>query len=97
MTSAVSIAQSAAPGVTVGFRNRLINGAMAINQRGGGTSLAAGGATAYGLDRWNGWRGAYTANLDMSQQSGFNGFQYCMRAQRTSGTSSTQNNNISQH
>jgi hypothetical protein len=83
-------------GATYGFKNRIINGAMAVNQRGGGTSLAFSGATAYGLDRWNGWRGAYAANLDMSQQAGFSGYQYCLRAQRTSGTSSTQNMNVSQ-
>jgi hypothetical protein len=79
---------------TFGFKNRLINGDMLIAQRGTSFSSLSNGtvntSVSYGLDRWFAFRGAYTANLDMSQQTGFSGYQYCMRAQRTSGTSSTQ-------
>ena len=74
-----------------GFKNRLINGAMQFAQRGTSfINVGSGAPPTYTLDRWFGFRGAYTANLDVSQQTGFNGYQYCLRAQRTSGTSSTQ-------
>lgn len=46
MTKAVNIAQSAASGVTVGFRNKVINGAMVIDQRNAGaaqTGLSSSG------------------------------------------------------
>jgi hypothetical protein len=77
---------------TFAFKNRLINGAMGISQR--GTSFTSvGNATSapqYTLDRVFGYRGSgWTANLDVSQQTGFGQFQNCIRAQRTSGTSST--------
>jgi len=81
-----------------GFKNRIINGAMAIAQR--GTSFTSvgnsGSVPAYTLDRWFGWRGAWTANLDVSQQTGWGSYQYAMRVQRTSGTSSTASINIAQ-
>jgi hypothetical protein len=74
-----------------GFKNRLINGAMQFAQRGTSfTNVGSGAPPTYTLDRWFGFRGVYAANLDVSQQTGFNGYQYCLRTQRTSGTSSTQ-------
>jgi hypothetical protein len=49
MTNAVNIAQSGSNNVTM--RNRIINGAMTINQR-GGTISATGTDNVYGVDRW---------------------------------------------
>ena len=80
-----------------GFKNRLINGDMSISQRGTSfTNVGSGSPPTYTLDRWVGFRGGYAANLDISQQTGFNGFQNCLRMQRTSGTSSTQGMQLNQ-
>ncbi len=46
---ALNSAQLIATGQLDGFRNRIINGAMAIDQRNSGASNAS---TAYGVDRW---------------------------------------------
>ena len=64
---------------------------MQISQRGTSfTSVGNSGSTpSYTLDRWCGWRGGYAANLDVTQQTGWNAYQYSLRMQRTSGTSST--------
>jgi hypothetical protein len=53
MTQAVALAQQASTGVSPGFRNRIINGGMTIDQRNAGASVVAtdGG---YTLDRWKG-------------------------------------------
>ncbi len=50
MTNAVSLAQQASTGVSPGFRNRIINGGMTIDQRNAGASVTANNA--YTLDRW---------------------------------------------
>jgi hypothetical protein len=47
MTRAVELAQVAAAGVSEAFKNRIINGAMVIDQR--ATSISA---TGYSVDRW---------------------------------------------
>ena len=39
---------------TFGFKNRIINGAMVIDQRNNGASVTFGAGTAYTLDRWFG-------------------------------------------
>jgi len=46
-----SIAANAVTPVT-GFKNRLINGAMVIDQRNAGASVTIGAANAYTVDRW---------------------------------------------
>jgi hypothetical protein len=52
MTNAVNIAQSGSNNQTM--RNRIINGAMTIDQRNNGAVVTpAGTATVYTLDRWN--------------------------------------------
>ena len=51
MTRAVDLANSVANGVSLGFKNRIINGAMVIDQRNAGASVTPT-ATVYGLDRW---------------------------------------------
>ena len=79
---------------TFGFKNRLINGYMVVAQRGTSfTSLSNGTLTtvnAYCLDRWFGFRGAYAANLNASQQTGWDQYSNALRMQRASGTSGTQ-------
>jgi hypothetical protein len=74
------------------LKNRIINGAMQVWQRGTSFTSVGNGTTApqYTADRMFGYRGSgWAANLDISQQTGFGIYQYCLRAQRTSGTSST--------
>jgi hypothetical protein len=50
MTNAVNLAQSASNNVTM--RNRIINGAMMIDQRNGGASVTPTASDVYQLDRW---------------------------------------------
>jgi hypothetical protein len=52
MTNAVSLAQQASTGVSPGFRNRIINGGMVIDQRNAGASVTPSGDPVYTLDRW---------------------------------------------
>ena len=73
MTNAVSIAQSGSNNVT--FRNRIINGAMAVNQRGTQTGSPLAG---YTLDRWLFSRSG-TGTSTVSQSSTLNyGGQYAL-------------------
>jgi hypothetical protein len=59
MTNAVSLAQQASTGVSQGFKNRIINGAMVIDQRNAGASFATNtGAERYTLDRWQAYYAA---------------------------------------
>ena len=51
MTNAVSLAQQASTGVSQGFKNRIINGAMVIDQRNAGASITPT-ANTYSVDRW---------------------------------------------
>jgi hypothetical protein len=65
MTQAVALAQQASTGVSPGFRNRIINGAMTIDQRNAGASVTANNA--YTLDRWIAYTSAaskYTVQQD---------------------------------
>jgi hypothetical protein len=52
MTQAVALAQQASTGVSQGFKNRIINGAMTIDQRNAGASVTPSGDPVYTLDRW---------------------------------------------
>jgi hypothetical protein len=51
MTAAVSLAQLASTGVSQGFKNRIINGAMVIDQRNAGASVTPAN-NGYCVDRW---------------------------------------------
>jgi hypothetical protein len=51
MTQAVALAQQASTGVSPGFRNRIINGAMVIDQRNAGASITGNNLT-FPVDRW---------------------------------------------
>ena len=50
MTNAVSLAQQASTGVSQGFKNRIINGAMVIDQRNAGSAVTSSGS--YPVDRF---------------------------------------------
>jgi len=52
MTQAVALAQQASTGVSQGFKNRIINGAMVIDQRNAGASFNPTNIS-YNLDRWS--------------------------------------------
>ena len=51
MTQAAILAASGSPGTTTGFKNRIINGAMVIDQRNAGASVTPTNGQ-YTLDRW---------------------------------------------
>lgn len=53
MTTANILSQLGSPGVSTGFKNRIINGAMVIDQRNAGASVAVtNGTIVYGADRF---------------------------------------------
>lgn len=54
MTQAAILAASGSPGTTTGFKNRLINGGMYVNQYNAGTIAAADGT--FAIDRWRSWQ-----------------------------------------
>ena len=75
MTAAPSIG-GAGLGMGFGFRNRIINGAMVIDQRNAGASVTVNTASnQYSLDRWKvegqATDGVYTAQQDTSVPTGF--------------------------
>jgi len=69
MTNAVSIAQSGSNNVT--FRNRIINGAMVIDQRNAGAAqnALAGSTTTYLVDRWY-YYGTQAGKFNSQQNAG---------------------------
>lgn len=66
-----------------GFKNRIINGACAINQR--ASSLATNNTQGYFVDRMWGFSSSTTCTFSQGSSSGLAGFPYFMRAQRNSG------------
>ena len=74
MTAAVTVAQSGAPGVSLGFKNRIINGGMTIDQRYAGASVAAPTNGQYVMDRWSFWTqgtGVYSVVQSTDAPPGF--------------------------
>jgi hypothetical protein len=69
-----------------GFKNRIINGAMVIDQRNAGASQTLTSGGLYSVDRWQTY--AYTANLTGQRVAGSLGFQYAY--QITGAASNTQ-------
>jgi hypothetical protein len=67
MTNAVSIAQSGSNNQT--FRNRIINGAMTIDQRNNGASVTITSDGQYSLDRWI-TRNSATSKISIQQDAG---------------------------
>lgn len=70
-----------------GFKNRIINGAMAIDQRNAGAAISLSNSYAYDVDRW--W--CQNANVGTAQQvsTGDSDFPYALRLKRTSGNTGT--------
>jgi hypothetical protein len=52
MTTSNILSQLGSPGVTTGFKNRIINGAMLVNQRGALNTAVTPASGDYTLDRW---------------------------------------------
>lgn len=69
MTSAAQLAQYAAPGSSLGFKNRIINGDMRIDQRNAGASVSVTDANQYTLDRWQGVASIAASKFTIQQSS----------------------------
>jgi hypothetical protein len=70
MTQAAILAASGSPGTTTGFKNKLINGNMAIDQRNAGASVSTGaGGFNYTLDRWN-YYASVASKFTLQQNAG---------------------------
>jgi len=80
MTQAAILAASGSPGTTTGFKNRIINGGMVIDQRNAGNVVTPTG-NQYLLDRWQ--AGANVASKYSVQQVALGGalpaFPYAMK------------------
>jgi hypothetical protein len=68
MTQAAILAASATSGVSQSLKNRIINGAMVIDQRNAGASVTQGTSDTYSLDRFLGY-GNVTSKFTMQQSS----------------------------
>ena len=77
MTQAAKLAQLGSPGISTGFKNRIINGAMQIDQRNGGASVTANGG--YTLDRWE-VEASQSGKMSLQQQGSVvpTGFTYAI-------------------
>ena len=84
----VTFAQAANLPNTFGFKNRIINGAMAINQR--VSSLGTNNTWNYFVDRMWGFSGASTAaTFSQISSTGLAGFPNAARVQRTAANTGT--------
>jgi hypothetical protein len=82
------LATSYDSGGLLGFRNRIINGAMAINQR--NTTLSTNSSQGYSVDRMWGFSGGSTAaTFSQISSTGLAGFPFAIRCQRTAGNTGT--------
>ena len=72
MTRAVELAQVASTGVSEAFKNRIINGAMVIDQRNGGASVTASviNASVYMIDRWRYYSNTGGSKFSYQQNAG---------------------------
>ena len=68
MTQAVALAQQASTGVSQGFKNRIINGAMVIDQRNAGASVTIN-SDVFTLDRWRTYQ-SQTGKFSVQQNAG---------------------------
>jgi hypothetical protein len=82
-----SLGSSALLPAGLGFRNVIINGDFKVWQR--GTSFTVTSGSPYTADRWCVTLGG-TANFSVSRQTAnLDGFQYCLRLQRTASNTNT--------
>jgi hypothetical protein len=84
MTQANGFAQLGSKGVSTGFKNRIINGAMVIDQRNAGAAITAEG---YLVDRWRVWRNQ-TYSIQQSTDAPV-GFSNSLAVTKTSTSQST--------
>ena len=95
MTRAVDLANSVAGGVSLGFKNRIINGAMQIWQR--GTSFTNTANTyQYTSDRWLVFGGVGLPATSSQISTGLQNFPFALRVQRPNGSTATTNTVASQ-
>jgi hypothetical protein len=78
----------------VAGKNRIINSAFQIWQRGTSTVTATSGSTGFLADRWQIWRGGLQTGATATRQvtndnTNLPDIQYCARVQRDSGTTGT--------
>lgn len=75
MTQAAKLAQLGSPGISTGFKNRIINGAMVIDQRNAGASVSIVNAVpTYTTDRWQVFENgsmSFTAQQSSTAPEGF--------------------------
>ena len=71
MTTSNILSQLGSPGVSTGFKNRIINGAMVIDQRNAGASvtITSTSALTYTLDRWAVF-GSVASKFSIQQNAG---------------------------
>ena len=72
-----------------GFRNRIINGDMRIDQRSSGASYAITSSLYGSCDRWGSLAGANGVWSQQRVSTGSTDFPFAMRVQRTAGSTST--------
>jgi hypothetical protein len=88
MTQAAILAASGSPGTTTGFKNRLINGNMNIDQRNNGSLITQ--QSGYTVDRWASYC-TQASKLTFQQNSGnaplAQGFSQCVKITSTSAYS----------
>ena len=70
MTQAVALAQYGSTGISQGFKNRIINGAMVIDQRNAGASVTITSDGLYTLDRWQAYSDVGTSKYSVQQNAG---------------------------
>jgi len=68
MTQAVALAQQASTGVSQGFKNRIINGAMVLNQR-NTTISASDSGWQYAVDRWAAFQSISSSKFTLAGSS----------------------------
>jgi hypothetical protein len=76
---------------SLGFKNRILNGNFAIDQRNAGASVTGASGGNYSLDRWHIFRTSGATGYTAQQQtSGTGNFTNAIRVQRTNGNTSTE-------